>query len=214
MSIIKCCSVALLILLPAFAQRDFLTPDEVNKVREAQEPDVRLALYANFAQLRMEMLRNYFSNTKAGRSALIHDTLEDYIKIIEAIDTVADDALRRKLDLTVGISEVAKAEEKMLAELQKFSASEPKDISRYEFVLKNAIEVTQDSLEISQQDLASRGKGVTDREAARLKEREALLTTEDKKEKEEAEKKSGETETKKPTRKAPTLRKKGEVPPP
>ena len=110
---IKCCSLAVLmlgVLVPAaFAQRDFLTPDEVSKVREAQEPDVRLALYANFAQLRMELLRNYFSNTKAGRSALIHDTLEDYIKIIEAIDTVADDALRRNLTVDKGIAAVGRS---------------------------------------------------------------------------------------------------------
>ena len=42
LAMIKCCSLALLVLVvlmpPAFAQRDFLTPDEVSKVREAQEP--------------------------------------------------------------------------------------------------------------------------------------------------------------------------------
>lgn len=201
-----------LILIALLAQKDFLTPDEVERIREAQEPNLRLTLYTNYAKQRLDLLKQLFAKEKPGRSILIYNQLDQYTKIIEAIDVVADDALRRKLDLTLGITEVAKAEEKMLAELQKFAASEPKDISRYEFVLKTAIEVTQDSLEISQQDLKDRGRGVTEREAARTKEREALLTTEDKKEKAEAEKKSGETERK--GRKAPTLRKKGEVPPP
>ncbi len=201
-----------LILIALLAQKDFLTPDEVERIREAQEPNLRLTLYTNYAKQRLDLLKQLFAKEKPGRSILIYNQLDQYTKIIEAIDTVADDALRRKLDLTLGITEVAKAEEKMLAELQKFSASEPKDISRYEFVLKTAIEVTQDSLEISQQDLKDRGRNVAEREAARTKEREALLTTEDKKEKAEAEKKSGETERK--GRKAPTLRKKGEVPPP
>ena len=201
-----------LILIALLAQKDFLTPDEVERIREAQEPNLRLTLYANYAKQRLDLLKQLFAKEKAGRSILIYNQLDQYIKIIEAIDTVADDALRRKLDLTLGITEIAKAEEKMLAELQKFSASEPKDISRYGFVLKSAIEVTQDSLEISQQDLKDRGRTVTERDTALRKEREALLTTEDKKEKAEAEKKSGETERK--TRKAPTLRKKGEVPPP
>src|SRR6185295_3512820 len=128
LSMTKCCSlalVALVVLVPAaFAQRDFLTPDEVSKVREAQEPDVRLALYANFAQLRMELLRNYFSNTKAGRSAMIHDALEDYTKIIEAIDTVADDALRRNLTVDKGIAAVESAERAMLADLERFDGME------------------------------------------------------------------------------------------
>jgi hypothetical protein len=201
-----------LLALPLLAQKDFLTPDEVERIREAQEPNLRLVLYTNYAKQRLDLLKQLFAKEKPGRSILIYNQLDQYTKIIEAIDTVADDALRRKLDLTQGITEVAKAEEKMLAELQKFAASEPNDLSRYEFVLKTAIEVTQDSLEISQQDLLARGKDVIDREAARQKEREALLTTEDKKEKAEAEKKSGETDRK--TRKAPTLRKKGEVPPP
>ncbi len=197
-----------LLTLPLLAQTDFLTPDEVERIREAQEPNLRLALYTNYAKLRLDLLKQLFAKEKPGRSILIYNQLDQYTKIIEAIDTVADDALRRKLDLTLGITEVAKAEEKMLAELQKFAASEPKDISRYEFVLKTAIEVTQDSLEVSQQDLKDRGRTVAEREASIKKEREALLTTEDKKEKAESEKKSGETDRK--TRKAPTLRKKGE----
>ena len=204
--------VLFLISLPLLAQRDFLTPDEVERIREAQEPNLRLTLYTNYAKLRLDLLKQLFAKEKAGRSILIYNQLDQYTKIIEAIDIVADDALRRKLDLTLGITEVAKAEEKMLAELQKFSASEPKDLSRYDFVLKNAIEVTQDSLEISKTDLKDRGRNVAEREVAIKKEREALLSTEDKKEKAEAEKKSGETERK--GRKAPTLRKKGEVPPP
>ena len=194
--------------LPLLAQQDFLTPDEVERIREAQEPNLRLTLYTNYAKQRLDLLKQLFGKEKAGRSILIYNQLDQYTKIIEAIDVVADDALRRKLDLTLGITEVAKAEEKMLAELQKFSAAEPKDLSRYEFQLKTAIEVTQDSLDVSREDLQSRGKNVAEREAARLKDREALLTTEDKKEKAEAEKKSGETDRK--TRKAPTLRKKGE----
>ena len=203
----------LLIALPLLAQRDFLTPDEVERIREAQEPNQRIALYANYAKQRLDLLKQLFAKEKAGRSILIYNQLDQYTKIIEAIDIVADDALRRKLDLTLGIGEVAKAEEKMLAELQKFSASEPKDLSRYDFVLKNAIEVTQDSLEISKSDLKDRSRTVAEREVSIRKEREALLTTEDKKEKAEADKKSGVTEQKN-ARKAPTLRKKGEVPPP
>jgi hypothetical protein len=187
----------------AMAQRDFLTPDEVNKVREVQEPDLRLALYTTFAQLRMEMLRNYFADTKPGRSALIHDALEDYTKIIEAIDTVADDALRRNLTIDKGIEAVEKAERAMLADLERFDEMEAADRSRYSFVLEDAIEATRDSLSLAEEDVRDRKVDVITREAAEQKKREEMMTTEEVKERRDQEKKEAKD---KQGRKLPSLR--------
>ena len=104
-------AISLIFAACGFAQeRDFLTADEVDQVREAQEPNLRLKLYVLFARQRIAVLQQYLSKEKPGRSALIHDTIEDYTHIIEAIDTVADDALVRKLPLDIGMKEVAAAE--------------------------------------------------------------------------------------------------------
>jgi len=179
-------------------------------VRLAQEPNERLALYAQFARLRAELIRQLVAKEKAGRSVMIHDTLDDFTKIIEAIDTVADDALRRKVAIDVGMAEVAKAEKEMLEVLKKIEESGPKDVARYEFALKQAIETTEDSLELAQQDLKERSASVSERDAKETKEREAAMQPKDLEEKRAAEKKTVETEQK---RKAPTLRRKGEVAP-
>jgi hypothetical protein len=195
-----------------FAQeRDFLTADEVDQIREIQEPNARLKLYIVFARQRLALLQQYLSMEKPGRSALIHDTLEDYTHIIEAIDTVADDALVRKTPLEVGMKEVATAETEMLATLQKVEDAAPKDLARYEFVLKNAIDTTTDSKELSEEDLHTRSTELAAEEKKEKQDRKALASAEDKKAKKSPEDKPGVIKA--TGRKPPTLYKPGEKPP-
>lgn len=195
----------------AAQERDFLTGDEVDQVRLVQERNERLQLYMHFAKQRVDQLESLLKREKAGRSLLIHDLLEQYTKIIEAADTVTDDALKRKVDVALGVKALAETEKELLARLEKVRDANPKDIGRYELALETAIETTKDSFELAQEDLAGRGQQVIDRDAREKKERDALLSTKEQGEKKEAEKKEAATQSK---RKAPTLRKKGEVAPP
>ena len=202
--------LAVAVSLPARAQRDFLTADEIDQVRLAQDPNDRLKLYAGFARERAAQIEQLLEKEKPGRSALVHDLLEDYTKIIEAIDTVADDALRRGKDITLGIEVVAKVEKELVPRLERIRDSEPPDLNRFAFVLTTAIDTTTDSLDLAQEDLATRRREVAEEAAKEKKELEALMTPTDLKTRQAAEKKKAEDEAKQ-KRKAPTLRRKGEV---
>ncbi|HUA61414.1 MAG TPA: hypothetical protein VML19_21815 [Verrucomicrobiae bacterium] len=198
---------------PLWAQdRDFLTADEIDQIREAQEPNARLALYAKFAHERVAMVRSLLSKEKAGRSILIHDTLDDYTKIIEAIDTVADDAIQRHKDVKQGLAQVASVEKEMLPLLQKFHDNPAKDADRYEFVLKTAIDTTSDSLDGAQEDLGQRTKAVEERADKEKKARRDAMAPTEREAAAAADKKAAEDEQKaqETQKKPPTLLRKGE----
>jgi len=204
--------VCLLLAAPLAAQRDFLTNDEVEKIREAQEPNLRLKLYADFARNRVDLVKNLLSKDKAGRSVMIHDALDEYCKILDAMDTVADDAAGRRIDIHAGLSAVAAVEKETLPLLQKFEESQPKDISRYDFVLKQAIDATTDSLDAAQEDLGKRTADVEARQQKEKQERLDAMPPAEREGQQAADKKAAEKKAEEETKqkKPPTLYRPGE----
>ncbi|HLH19349.1 MAG TPA: hypothetical protein VKX45_19160 [Bryobacteraceae bacterium] len=188
----------------AAQQRDFLTSDEVEQIREAQEPNARLELYARFARNRVDLVKNMLAKDKPGRSVFIHDALEDYARILDALDDVADQALAKKGEMSRGMRVVSNMERETLPALRKIRDSNPKDLERYEFVLQTAIETTQDSLEAADGDLGERARDAVAREAREKREIEATKTVAEK----EADAKAEADQANKP--KAPTLYRPGE----
>jgi hypothetical protein len=209
MKLAACCLLWALAASPQAPDRDFLTAGETDQIREAQEPNARLALYAKFARERIDLVKNLLSKEKPGRSILVHNTLEDYTNILDAIDAVTDDALGRKLDVKAGLEAVATAEKDMLPVLERIRDSAPKDQERYEFALKTAIETTSDSLDAAREDLGKRTGEVEARQNREKTEREAAMSTTERDEKKAEEQKAAASEP--PKRKPPTLMRPGET---
>ena len=140
-ALLACCAA----LICGAQDRDFMTPNEIAQIREAQDPNDRLTLYVKFARQRLDLVEQYLAKDKAGRSVFIHNYLDDYKQIIEAIDSVSDDALRRKRDIDKGTIAVLNAEHEFLDHLNKIQESDPRDLDRYKFLLSEAIDTTSDS---------------------------------------------------------------------
>ena len=194
-------------------QRDFLNADEIDQIREAQEPNLRLKLYADVAKARIDLVKNMLSKDKPGRSGMIHDALEDYSKILDAIDTVADGAAAKKTDIKPGLTIVANMYKALLPELKKIEDSHPKDVDRYDFALTQAVETTNDSLDLANEDLGKRGRDVEAKQDKAKKTMQGdmapaggVKAAEDKKKADDA-----DSTDDKPKRKPPTLMRPGET---
>ena len=198
-------------ILPLAAQKDFLTGDEIDQIRLIQEPNERLKLYMLFAKQRVDQIDSLLKREKPGRSALLHDLLDDFTKIIEAADTVADDAIRRKIALDEGLMAVIKSERAFADRLGQVKAAAPKDLARYELVLDTAVDTLSDSIEIAQADIKDRSTKIVTREENEKKERETLMGDKELAAKKVEEKKEAVADKK---RQAPTLKRKGETAPP
>jgi hypothetical protein len=195
-------------LLSAAPGKDFLTADEIDQVRLAQDPNDRLKLYTQFARQRVELIKQIAVRQKPGSAGLMQDTIEEYSQIIDAIDTVTDEALQRKLDVKEGIKAVTDAEKEFVPQLRKVEESKPKDLSRYQFALAQAIETTQDSLDLANEDLRKRSSEVAEREQREKKELESMMQPKDLEGKKAEEKKQAADQKK---GKPPTLLRKGET---
>lgn len=168
---------------PAAAQeylgvRDFLTTHETDLIREAQDPNLRIETYLEFAALRIELVRQLLEEEEAGRGAKIHRNLEEYGRILEAIDMVIDDALVREIELTETIPLMIGRQKAFLAALERVDESDPDDLWRYEFVLFDAIEITEDSLELAAEDLGERKDRVLASDEAERAARDKKMSVE------------------------------------
>lgn len=189
--------------------RDFLTPHEADLIRVAQEPNERIEQYLHFARLRIELVRQTLLKEDAARSKLIHQNLEEYSRIIEAVDLVVDDAAADKIDVTKGLGILAEQEKEFLAVLEKIQEEPADDSWAYEFVLEDSIEITRDSVELAKEDLGDRGRRIAETDAGEKARQRTLMTPERQKDMAKAEQKAEEAKQKE-TSKRPTLLKPGE----
>jgi hypothetical protein len=209
-----CSALVLLALFALSAQEyigggDFLTDHEVDMIREAQEPNKRIETYLHFAQLRLELIKQKLAVEEAGRSVAIHRNLTEYSEIIEAVDMVFEDALLRDLDVTKAIELLTKQETEFLAALKNIEEKPADDHWRYEFVLADAIDITTDSMELAQEDLAERKKEILEADAADRKDVQDSMVPAAREEMEKARKAAARKEAEE-KRKRPTLLKPGE----
>ncbi len=106
----------------AFAkQRDPLTPDEVDQLREvAQEPEKRLKLLADFAGARLSTIEKVRAEEKSEKNTpqAIHDLIEDFLAVYDELDDNIAMYADRQSDLRKALKPVLLADGDFHARLE------------------------------------------------------------------------------------------------
>jgi len=144
---------------PAQRHRDPFTQLEIDEIRDASwEPQQRLSLYVNFARARLVGLEQMRSDPKAkDRPQQIHDKLEDFLLIYDELNDNIETYLGRKDDIRKPLKVVIDADTEFQAKLRALKDAagvSPEETKRYEFVLTNALDTVDTSVEDHRKTLA------------------------------------------------------------
>jgi len=163
--------------LTAQRRRDPLTQPEIDQIRDTSwEPKQRLPLYVEFARARLVKLEQMRSDPKTkDRARQTHDLLDDfqllYDELNDNIDTYADrkDDIRKPLKLIIEADNEFQAK---LRALKDAAGVKPQEAEQYEFVLTNAIETVDASIEdhrklLDEQEDAAKHKRLNTNSTAR-----------------------------------------------
>ena len=161
--------------IPLSAQlggREPLNETEIDKLREvAQEPDKRLKLLVEFARARLAAIDQLRSDPRsaAARGPRVHDLLEDFTRLVDEIGDNIDDYARRKYDLHKALKTVIDADTEFQLKLQTLKeqaagagAKAGSETGDYSFVLQNAMEAVNLSLDDSRKLLAEQATAFKD----------------------------------------------------
>ena len=162
------CALALAATVAA-QQRDPLNDAESDELREAaQEPGKRLKLMIRFTNERLDTVEEAVKDSTAkGRGMRIHDALQDFRELVDELDDNIDDFVEKQEDLRKPLNEIIAAEEnydKRLKEILEH-AQDPKlaeEYKVYSFVLQDAMEAVNLSLEDAKKTLAQQNAAMAE----------------------------------------------------
>jgi hypothetical protein len=155
------CCMFLLLQSPALAEqkRDPLTPPEVDQLRDtAMEPDLRLKLYVAFARARLATLDKARSDPKTtDRGLVTHDGLQDFLDVYDELNENIDTYVGRKSDLRKALKIVIDGDTEFQAKLRALrddATAKKGEQEHYEFLLTNALETLDSSVQDHRQLLS------------------------------------------------------------
>lgn len=142
------CAMLVLRVQAQAVEHDFLSPEEADKIRDAQSPNDRVRLFVSFADDRMRKLQYELSSKEASqnREMLLNGLLNGYAGCIDEATDRLQEARAKGADMRSAIKDMQKQTKAFLDALNKIKTTGGAELDTYKESLDDAIESTQDAL--------------------------------------------------------------------
>jgi hypothetical protein len=142
-------------------KNDYLTDDEVDQLREAQEPSPRIEAYLNFAQLRLTHFDDYRERPPSPDYDIpgyLNTQLDQYIRITDALKDWIDEHFDRRDDMRAGLKKFVETGPHQLDQLRHVEQSSDRYADSYSKSLNDAIDDFTDALDGASKALSEQTK--------------------------------------------------------
>ena len=129
---------------------DYLSDEEEEKIRDAQEPSERIEVYLALAQTRLERIEEFRSkpmDPQYDNGAYIDHLLDEYISITEDLKNWIQDQYDRRGDMRKGLHKVLEMGPKQLEDLRRIQESPDAYAADYAKSLRDARDDFTDTLD-------------------------------------------------------------------
>jgi Sec-independent protein translocase protein TatA len=140
---------------------DYLSDDEVEELREAQEPSERIEKYLSFAQIRLTRFDDYRNrppDPDYDIPAYLDTQLDQYIHITDALKDWIEDHFDRRDDMRAGLKKFLEMGPHQLDQLRHIEQSSDPYAVTYRKSLGDAIDDFTDALDGATKALSEQSK--------------------------------------------------------
>jgi len=140
---------------------DYISDEEEDKIREAQEPSERIEVYLTLAQSRLDRIEGFRSkpmDPQYDNGAYIDHLLDEYISLTDALKNWIQDQYDRRGDMRKGLRKVLEMGPKQLHDLGRIQASPDAYAADYVKSLGDAKDDLTDALDGATKALAGQVK--------------------------------------------------------
>jgi dsDNA-binding SOS-regulon protein len=140
---------------------DYLSEEEADQLRDAQDPSERIEKYLSFAEVRLERfddVRNRPPNPDYDIPAYLDTQLDQYIRITDALKDWIEDHYDRHDDMRAGLKKILEMGPHQLEQLRRIEQSSDPYAAGYRRSLSDAIEDFTDAVDGATKALSEQSK--------------------------------------------------------